>query len=246
MVDDLLDGMTSAVDWEHLERRARALGLEPGHSCRAAALRWTGHQFDARFLNALTAAASFIRIACWTTRRDRMLIAIAQRLDGDVGADLKMWTTLHDSMAAALTCGVGSIGVGGRARTLSEIRRSYRQAQQALTIQTASERPHGVTHHDQLGICGLVTAIEADDFVHEWLAPLLDHDRQESADLTVTLTAYFAHATHYTETATSLGIHRSTLGYRLHRIRNLTDYDLADPETRFNLQVATRIWQGLR
>jgi len=35
-------------------------------------------------------------------------------------------------------------------------------------------------------------------------------------------------------------VHRSTLKYRLQRIRELTGYDLGDPETRFNLELATR------
>jgi hypothetical protein len=39
-----------------------------------------------------------------------------------------------------------------------------------------------------------------------------------------------------------LSIHRSTLKYRLQRIRELSGYDLNDPETHFNLQLATRAW----
>jgi len=35
-------------------------------------------------------------------------------------------------------------------------------------------------------------------------------------------------------------VHRSTLKGRLGRIRAISGHDLADPETRFNLQLATR------
>jgi DNA-binding PucR family transcriptional regulator len=35
-------------------------------------------------------------------------------------------------------------------------------------------------------------------------------------------------------------VHRSTLKYRLQRIRELTGLDLSDPEIHFNLQLATR------
>jgi DNA-binding PucR family transcriptional regulator len=38
-------------------------------------------------------------------------------------------------------------------------------------------------------------------------------------------------------------IHRSTLRYRLNRIRDLSGLDLSDIDTRFNLQVATRAWK---
>ena len=45
--------------------------------------------------------------------------------------------------------------------------------------------------------------------------------------------------------ATSLCVHRSTLKYRLQRIREISAHDLADPETNFNLHLATRAWQTL-
>ena len=36
--------------------------------------------------------------------------------------------------------------------------------------------------------------------------------------------------------ASDLFVHRSTVRYRLQRIRELTNADLTDPDTRFNLQ----------
>ena len=41
-------------------------------------------------------------------------------------------------------------------------------------------------------------------------------------------------------------MHRNTLKYRLQRIRQISGLDLSDPETCFNLQLATRAWQTLR
>jgi DNA-binding PucR family transcriptional regulator len=43
-----------------------------------------------------------------------------------------------------------------------------------------------------------------------------------------------------------LAIHRSTLKYRLQRIREISRRDLSDPDTQFNLQLATRAWQTLQ
>ncbi len=40
-------------------------------------------------------------------------------------------------------------------------------------------------------------------------------------------------------------MHRNTLKYRLHRIREISGHDLSDPETCFNLQLATRAWSTL-
>ena len=41
-------------------------------------------------------------------------------------------------------------------------------------------------------------------------------------------------------------MHRSTLKYRLQRIRELTGFDLGNPETHFNLQLATRAYVTLQ
>jgi DNA-binding PucR family transcriptional regulator len=246
MVDDLLDGQTDAVSREQLLRRARALDHDITAPYRAVVLRWTGYAFDDRFIDTVETCARALRVACWSTRRDHAVISLAQRLDGDAWADAGVWVALHDAMTKALPQGegVGSIGVGGLAPTLGDIPRSYREARQAFSIQTAKTNPHGVTNHDQLGITGLATNPEADDFVQEWLAPLLHYDHRHQTKLTQTLAAHLHHNGNYGETAAALGIHRSTLRYRLYRIRELTDHDPADPENLFALQLATRIWQG--
>ena len=57
-----------------------------------------------------------------------------------------------------------------------------------------------------------------------------------------TLSRYFDCGGNYAETAESLMIHRSTLRYRLQRIREISGHDLTDVEDRLNLQVATRVW----
>jgi DNA-binding PucR family transcriptional regulator len=44
----------------------------------------------------------------------------------------------------------------------------------------------------------------------------------------------------------ALLIHRSTLRYRLRRIRELTGHDLGVVDTRLNLHIAARAWQIMR
>ncbi len=82
-------------------------------------------------------------------------------------------------------------------------------------------------------------------FVREWLAPLIDYDEQKGADLVATLTSYLEYGGNYEATAQALAVHRNTLKYRLQRIRDISGRDLGDPDTGFNLQLATRAWQVL-
>ena len=64
---------------------------------------------------------------------------------------------------------------------------------------------------------------------HSWIAPQED----ESGG-------------NYDRTAQVLAIHRSTMRYRLRRIRDLSGHDLGVVDSRLNLHVATRAWQILR
>ena len=49
----------------------------------------------------------------------------------------------------------------------------------------------------------------------------------------------------YHATASALMVHRSTLKYRLQRIREISGHQLSGPDTRFNLQLSTRTWRTL-
>jgi DNA-binding PucR family transcriptional regulator len=62
----------------------------------------------------------------------------------------------------------------------------------------------------------------------------------------VTLTEYLERGGSYDATARSLAVHRSTLKYRLRRIREISGHDLGDPEVQFNLQLAVRAWRTMR
>ena len=46
------------------------------------------------------------------------------------------------------------------------------------------------------------------------------------------------------EAATRLGVHRNTVAYRIARLEELADWDLADPDLRFALELAVRVVQN--
>ena len=106
--------------------------------------------------------------------------------------------------------------------------------------------PGGVTAFDELGIYRLLAAgdgAEAEHFVREWLGVLLDYDAANHTELVPTLWRYYECGGNYDHTAQALVIHRSTLRYRLRRIRQLTGHDLNAVDSRLNLHVATRAWR---
>ena len=120
--------------------------------------------------------------------------------------------------------------------------RSYREAQQALKLQTTIGGRDQVTAFDDLGIyqvfCDLPTAA-LDQLVERWLGPLLAYDARTRSQLTSTLGSYLDNGLAHEATARELSVHRSTLKYRLGRIREISGLDLGDPDARFQLQLAT-------
>jgi DNA-binding PucR family transcriptional regulator len=121
---------------------------------------------------------------------------------------------------------------------------------QALGIREESASPHGATSFDALGLYRILDVrhnrATVENFLRQWLGPLLDYDDQHHSQLVRTLFEYLEHGGHYDNAAAALVIHRSTLRYRLTRIREVAGLDLTDVDTRLNLQVATRAWQLLR
>jgi DNA-binding PucR family transcriptional regulator len=83
-------------------------------------------------------------------------------------------------------------------------------------------------------------------YVDEWLGALIDNDARKDSDLVATLAGYLECGGSYDGAAKALSVHRSTLRYRLERIRDLSGHDLGDADTRFNLQLATRAWVTLQ
>ena len=70
------------------------------------------------------------------------------------------------------------------------------------------------------------------------LRDLLD---EKQADLFNALEAYLDEGGNSVQTADILHIHRSTLNYRLVRIKEICDVDLSSPAVRMNLHVALKL-----
>jgi DNA-binding PucR family transcriptional regulator len=83
-------------------------------------------------------------------------------------------------------------------------------------------------------------------FVQDWLGALLDYDAVHGAQLVRTLADFLECGGSYDAAATALAVHRSTLKYRLKRIREVSGHDLGVPDIQFNLQIATRAWRTLQ
>lgn len=141
------------------------------------------------------------------------------------------------------------IGVGGTCHSFLDFPRSFREAQVALRLAQTSRDGAGIMRYDDLGVYQLLSEVAdprtLDSFVRTWLGTLIDYDAAHGGELTATLSAYLDVGGNYDATARTLTIGRSTVRYRVRRLQELSGHDLTDPDTRFQLQLATRAWSTI-
>jgi DNA-binding PucR family transcriptional regulator len=240
LVQDLLTG----TDDESAYLRAEALGYDLGPPHQVAVLE----------VKEGSPAHEDVVLAARRALRQQQVSALIGTMAGTVvvvapqgGTD---WEALRLAAVAQLDGGGCRVGVGEPYPRPSMLPRSLREAQLALRLQKASSKSERTSAFADLDVLRMLASVDdladVEGFVRKWLGVLADYDERKHTELLKTLSQYLQHGGGYEATSRALSVHRSTLKYRLQRIRELTGFDLGDPETRFNLELATRAWVTLQ
>lgn len=120
------------------------------------------------------------------------------------------------------------------------IARSYEEAREALVLGQRLQWEVGVVHASDLLVFRVLGRDQAAmiDLVRGVLTPL-EQARGGAEPLLATLEVYFASGAVATEAARRLHLSVRAVTYRLDRVRDLTGYDVAQPQQAFTLQTAT-------
>jgi sugar diacid utilization regulator len=237
---DLVIGLVEGADGARAFGRAQSLGYDLGRPHRVVlAEGHPGGDESGAFFQAVLRAARSARVGSLLAARLGDVIVLA---DAEVP-----WDRFRAALAAEPHGGDCRVGVGSRRATPDELPESYTEAQLALKLQkTVGGRDH-VTVFDDLGVYQVLAtaqgSLSIERFVRKWLGTLMDYDTAHGSQLTETLSEYLERGGNYDATADALFVHRSTLKYRLRRIRTVSGFDLGLADTRFNLQLATRAWR---
>lgn len=237
---DLVYRLISGAATDDVFTQAAALGHDLHRPHKVAVLEWPGTAETAALGDAVVRAAGRLRRDVLVgSRGETTVVLVADEDRRDPGSEL------HRALSDELGTGAGTIGVGGHCDVFTDLPHSYDEAVRALTVRRRSQDPYGSTGFEELGLCRMMGTgdgeREADRFVREWLGRLLDYDARHHTELVTTLSRYLESGGSYDTTSETLLIHRSTVRYRLQRIREITGHNLSDVETRLNLHVATRI-----
>jgi DNA-binding PucR family transcriptional regulator len=238
---DLVDELLAGADEERALTLAQGLGYDLLCPHRVAVVRTADDRDIEDLLSAARRATRDLRAGTLVGTRGGEVVLIAD-------ADLD-WDEMRRATDQTPDGGACRVGVGGRCRRPSDFPRSLHEAQLALKVQNAAGAPAQATEFDDLGVIRILAETKElsgiDRFVERWLGALADYDRVHASSLVSTLSQYLEVGGNYAATAHLLSTHRNTVKYRLQRIREISGFDLADPDTRFNLQLATRALQTL-
>lgn len=141
-----------------------------------------------------------------------------------------------------------AVGISNAFRSLAEARRYYQQALEAIRfgLRIPKENAYRPLYFYQdysfiamLELCRQQTDLM--NFCSPTLLRLLEHDRQNDADLMNTLFEYLENSENMQNTAAALYIHKNTLAYRMNRIREIMGSDLTGSWDKFLLQLSYRV-----
>jgi GAF domain-containing protein len=140
-----------------------------------------------------------------------------------------------------------SIGIGNQCNSVSDYRRGFAEANEALHMGQNLNRDGGVTHFNDLGVYRYLYKIarmdDLRDIYQDQVARIANYDRRKGTDLLDTLETYLECAGNLTKTSNRLFVHRNTLIQRLERLQSLCDIDLQERSNWLTLQVAIKVFK---
>ena len=125
---------------------------------------------------------------------------------------------------------------------MDQVGAAHQQCHEVLAIGQRLDRNGLVHRFEDLGYIHTLYHAGPAGLAHNEHVPILRRLLDErQADLFNTLETYLDAGGNSVQTADALHIHRSTLNYRLTRIREICAIDLSSPATRLNLQIALKL-----
>jgi sugar diacid utilization regulator len=240
---DLVEELLAGTDEAGALARANALNCDIERTHRVIVIEGRARAQDQDFfMHAVRRAARSTSVGSMLVSRGNTVVVLSDRV--------VPWEEFRAAVLTELGGGRCRIGVGGPCDRPRDFPRSYREARLALKMQQAVRGSDQAIAYEDLGVYQLLGEVEdsaaVERLVRHWLGALLDYDARKHSELVSTLSHYLECGGSYNATAIALCVHRSTLKYRLQRIREISGLDLADPDTHFNLQLATRAWRTLQ
>ena len=182
-------------------------------------------------------------------RSDSVLILLkSQQADTEILSGI--FTQISESILKKLGGLTIKVGVGNGYAKLSEMKKSLKEAEQALKIAKLSCGDKAFYHFRDLGIYSLIFGIEdaqlLENYYQKTLGQLVEYDRLNSTGLVDTLEVFINENGNLSASAEKMYIHRNTLIYRINKIEELTSVSLRDIKEMMKFEIAFMIGRYLK
>jgi len=179
--------------------------------------------------------------------QENLLTCILCLSKDPTAARLKTWLRdLARQMRSEQTIRL-AIGVGNACQSISDYRRGFAEASEALQMGQNLHSDGGVTHFNDLGVYRYLYKIarmdDLRDMYQDQVAHIASYDHRKGTDLLDTLETYLECAGNLTKTSNRLFVHRNTLIQRLDRLQSLCEIDLQERSNWLTLQVAIKVYK---
>ncbi len=134
--------------------------------------------------------------------------------------------------------------IGNRCLTLPDYAENWERCWRTIKIARAFGRSGALTGQDFGPLPMLVAAADVGEvkgFVDESIGAIVKHDRTHSTPYLETLSAYLNEGCRSQACADAMGLHVTTLRYRLSRIQELFGIEVDTPDRRFAVELAIRL-----
>lgn len=175
---------------------------------------------------------------------DAFVVFLPERKGGAKAAQTLLAQMLEEVQWLAQSKAVACLS--GLCTKLEDYREARKDCGRVLELARRVGRVGIVASSDFGPLARLIAVADPDAlrrFVEETIGRIETHDRRNGGEgmLLPTLDAFLTCGGRYQAAADALGVHVTTLRYRLRRLTELFDLDLEDPETRVALEVALRV-----
>lgn len=157
---------------------------------------------------------------------------------------LKAAADLEKELASQWRSFQFKIGIGKWYRETAFLNKSYQEAKLALRFGEIWLEDKNIYHIKELGGLRLLLHVHEEilsDYYREYLAQLIESDKNNGTEYIKTLKAYFRHHGLINEVAESLFVHPNTLRNRIKRIEEITGTDLQNSQEFMNLNIAIKV-----
>ncbi|GAA0255913.1 GAF domain-containing protein [Saccharothrix mutabilis subsp. mutabilis] len=169
--------------------------------------------------------------------RDGHLVLLLPGTDASTAA-----RTASASLESALGAPV-PVGAAGPLLGTASLHEGYREAVRCVDAVVALGVAGGAASARDLGFVGALVAGNRDaaGFIEQVIGPVIEYDRERSADLVPTLRAYFDEGGSPTYAAGRLHVHTNTVTRRLDRVKDLLGPDWQKPDQALEIQLALQL-----